>query len=48
MVTIEGGTKDRLERLRDERRGQDEQLFYVPKCMYIDRFPLRCVIALTY
>ena len=40
---IQGGAKGRLQRLRDERGGQDEQFFYVPKCVYIGRFSARAV-----
>ena len=38
---IHSGAKYGLQRLRDERGGQNEQLFYVPKCMYIDCFAAR-------
>ena len=38
---IQDGAKGHLQRLRIERGGQDEQLFYIPKCIYIDRFATR-------
>ena len=34
---LQDGTKSRLQRLRDERGGQDER-FFKPKYMYVNRF----------
>ena len=40
-LTIQDGAKGRFRRLGDEIGGQVEQLFYVQKCLYLDRFSAR-------